>query len=60
VSLAWGLLLLLAATDLVVAGAVVWGDLAVTGAENLFQVLLAPLIALVAAATGFYFGGKNS
>lgn len=57
--LAIGLTVLLAVVVLAVVGATVFGDYPVAEAKELLSVVLAPLVALVGAATGFYYGGKD-
>lgn len=57
--LAGGLTALLAAVVLILLIALVIGAYATKDAVDLLGVLLSPLVALVGAATGFYYGGKS-
>jgi hypothetical protein len=58
-ALAYGLLALLAATVIYVLLLLQWGRITIAGAKELFGSVLAPLVALVGAATGFYFGESS-
>lgn len=58
--LAGGLTALLTLVVLSLVAAIVFGHYATKDAVDLLGVLLSPLVALVGAATGFYYGGKSS
>lgn len=57
--LAIGLTLLLATTLLIISIQGFWIIKTVQDAIDLLGVILAPLVGLVGAATGFYYGGKE-
>jgi hypothetical protein len=50
---------LLAVVLLAVVIRSIWMIIDVKGATDLLGVVLAPLVGLVGAATGFYYGGKE-
>lgn len=58
-ALAGALTLLLAVALLMVVWAVVYHGYSTQDASDLLCVVLAPLVGLVGAATGFYYGGKH-
>lgn len=48
---------LLAAVLLLSMGGLIWGNTEMKELKELLTIILGPLVALVGAATGFYFGG---
>jgi uncharacterized membrane protein len=59
VGIAVGLLGLLALTVLLVVIATLFFHFPAEDADGLFCALLSPLVGLVGAATGFYYGGRH-
>jgi hypothetical protein len=57
--LAIALTLLMAAVVLIIIIACVHSNYSANAAKDLLGVVLAPLVGLVGAATGFYYGGKE-
>lgn len=48
---------LLAVVLLLAMGGLIWGNMEMKDLKELLTIILGPLVALVGAATGFYFGG---
>ncbi len=57
--LAGGLTALLATVVLLITAGLIFWDLPSQDAQDMLSLLLAPLVGLVAAATGFYYGQKK-